>query len=142
MPAESLSISLTRLRLRHPRFFPRFIWYAAASLKQARRAPGCVFAQVRATGGLTFWTLSAWQSEAAMKAYMVSGAHLKAMPGLRRWCDEAATARWAGTPGCFANAHALWSEGERRLAAEGRFHHVDHPSPDQSAGRLPGASRG
>jgi len=42
----------------------------------------------------TFWTRSLWTDEAAMKAFMVSGAHRTIMPKLLEWCDEASVARW------------------------------------------------
>lgn len=73
---------------------------------------------------LAFWTVTTWRDEAAMRAYMIAGAHKAAMPKLMDWCDEAATAHWDQddmTPPTWAEAHA-------RLVAGGRPSKVRRPS--------------
>src|SRR3712207_7769762 len=42
----------------------------------------------------TFWTMTVWESEKDMRAYLMSGAHKKAMPKLASWCSEASVAHW------------------------------------------------
>jgi hypothetical protein len=87
-------ISVTRLRLRSIRFFPPFLWWGLLSSVQAKRAPG----NLKGTGlrdlHFTFWTLTAWTDEHAMRAFMWSGAHQRVMPKLYNWCDEASVVHW------------------------------------------------
>ncbi len=44
---------------------------------------------------LTFWTMTIWREEADMRRYMTNGAHARAMPKLREWCDEASVVHWS-----------------------------------------------
>ncbi|WP_336490581.1 DUF3291 domain-containing protein [Methylobacterium nigriterrae] len=120
------SISLTRLRLRSWRFLPGFLPLTLRSARQAEGAPGFLDSAILAEPvRLTFWTLTAWRDEAAMRAYMLAGPHRAAMPRLLDWCDEAAVTRWetgeAALPG--------WAEADRRLRETGRPSKVRHPSP-------------
>ena len=87
-------VSVTRLRLRHWRFLPVFFWHTIPSFRQARQAKGNLSADVLNDRQWAFWTRSVWVDESAMRAYMTSGAHMKAMPYLMEWCDEAATTHW------------------------------------------------
>ncbi|MEM7188312.1 MAG: hypothetical protein AAF439_01755 [Pseudomonadota bacterium] len=57
---------------------PAFFWYAAPALWQAKSAPGCLFSDVRGVRGVQF-SLTAWESTAAMKAYAHSEPHAVAM---------------------------------------------------------------
>lgn len=126
-------VSVTRLRLRHWRFVPVFFWHTIPAFRQARKAPGNLSADVLNDANRTYWTRSVWADEAAMRAYMTSGAHMKAMPHLMRWCDEAATAHWTQPDGAAPD----WREAHRRLVAEGRRSKVLHPSADHQAYRIP-----
>ena len=123
-------VSITRLRIRSARFFLPFFWHTYRSLRQARAADGCLAVQVNNFAG-AFWTLTLWRDRAAMRGFMLSGAHRKAMPKLAKWCDEASLAHWdqdtAELP--------PWPEGTRRLGAEGRTSTLDHPSPAHAAGK-------
>lgn len=121
-------VSLTRLRIRSLRFMPGFLLHTMGSLRQVRRAAGFRGGRLLADRRV-FWTLTAWDSLEAMRAYMVSGAHRAAMPRLLDWCDEAAVAHWeqpetTDLPG--------WAEADRRLRQEGRPSKVRHPGPDQA----------
>ncbi len=80
----------------------------------------------------TFWTLTVWEHEAAMHSFMRSGAHLRAMPKLLDWCDEASVVHWhQETPELPA-----WREAHRRMLDEGRMSKVRHPSPAQQAKQI------
>ncbi len=126
---------MTRLRLRSRWFFPLFAWHSFRSLKQARASAGCLAAQVNNFAG-AFWTLTLWRARAALRAFMLSGAHRKAMPKLATWCDEASLAHWDQD----AEALPPWPDAARRLGAEGRTSVLDHPSPAHAAGRALGSS--
>ena len=128
-------VSITRLRIRSPWFLPLFFWHTLRSLRQARSAEGCLAAQVNNFDG-AFWTLTLWRDRAAMRGFMLNGAHRKAMPKLAKWCDEAALAHWDQD----GEQLPSWKEGARRLGIEGRTSMLDHPSAAHAAGKPLGSS--
>ena len=83
---------------------------------------------------MTFWTLSAWADEAAMKAFMLSGPHRKSMPKLMEWCDEASVGHWLQETADLPD----WKEAHRRMVEEGRMSKVKHPSAAQEAKQISG----
>jgi len=87
-------ISITRLRLRSWRFLPEFIFYSVRAKLQAEKAEGNRGVRVMREPGNIFWTATAWDSEDAVKKYMIASPHSQAMPRLLEWCDEAALVRW------------------------------------------------
>jgi hypothetical protein len=89
------------------------------------RAPGFLGGRLLIDARRTFWTLTAWESEHAMKAFRGSGPHAKVMLRLAEWCDEAAYAHWGPT----VTSVPLWPEAYERLVSEGRLSRVAHPSP-------------
>jgi hypothetical protein len=121
--------SVTRLRVRSLRFVPAFVWKTYRSQRQVVRAPGFLGGRLLIDAGLTFWTLTVWDSEQAMKRFRGYGPHAAAMPRLVEWCDEAAYAHWA-SPGATV---PTWPEAHERLVAEGRLSRVAHPSPNHEA---------
>ncbi|MFM7427013.1 MAG: DUF3291 domain-containing protein [Elainella sp.] len=120
-------ISVTRLRLRSIRYVPAFIWIAWSSARQAKRATGNIGIQIVRDAHLTFWTLTAWESEAEMRAFMLTGAHHRAMPKLLNWCDEASVVHWYQDN---ADLPSL-AEAHRRLLTEGRATKLRYPSASQ-----------
>lgn len=128
-------VSVTRLRLRSWRYLPAFILYTRRALGQARAAPGSMWVRVRGGRRLDFWTLTAWTDEASMMRYRNSGAHGKAMPKLKVWCDEASYAHWEQPDG----PDVSWAEAERHLAEAGRLSHVRQPSLAQQDGTALGS---
>jgi Domain of unknown function (DUF3291) len=125
--------SVTRLRVRSVWFVPGFLWMTLRSQRQVVRAAGFVGGRLLVDRGLTFWTLTVWESEGAMKAFRGSGPHAKVMPKLVEWCNEAAYAHWnpagASVP--------TWPEAYDHLTSEGKLSRVAHPSPDHEARRFP-----
>ena len=91
--------SVTRLRVRGILYLPAFLWYTFRSQRQVIRAPGFAGGRLLVDAHWTFWTLTVWESEKAMKAFRGSGAHSQVMPRLPKWCDEAAYAHWAISAG-------------------------------------------
>jgi hypothetical protein len=72
------------------------------------------------------------EDEAAMRVYRGSGAHMKAMPKLLDWCDEASIAHWEQE----SNELPDWVDAHRRMVAEGRMSKVKHPSEAQLAKKI------
>jgi len=128
-------VSITRLRLRSVLYEIPFIWHAARSNAQAQRAEGCLAITVRRHQG-AYWTLTVWKDSAALRAYMLTGAHRAAMPKLSDWCDEASVGHWEQE----GTALPSWAEGEQRLAREGRLSAINHPSAAHAAGLILGSS--
>ena len=105
-------VSITGLRLKSPRHFLRFWWHALRSMRQARRAPGNLMTDVRRIGNMHH-TLSIWVDEAAMRRFLVRGAHLGALRAFR----SIATGR---TLGFTAEAAPDWSDAHARWSAEAK----------------------
>jgi heme-degrading monooxygenase HmoA len=64
------------------------------SQRQIAHADGFLGGRLLVDKRNTYWTLTTWQTEAAMKKFRGSGPHAKVMPKLMGWCDEAAYAHW------------------------------------------------
>lgn len=122
-------VSLTRLRIRKRRFLVPFFFRTIPSLSQAKKAAGNISAVAVNDANRVFWTLSVWTDEQAMRAYMISGSHGKAMPKLMEWCDEAATAHWTQE----STEPPAWRDGPALLKERGRRSKVRHPSSAHEA---------
>ena len=117
-------IGLTRLRIRAWHFMPGFLTDTVKTAAQVRWSGGYITGALLADRKRTFWTMTAWQDQAAMKHYITTGSHLKAMPKLLGWCDEASIAYWTQGQTTLPD----WTEADRRMRAEGRPSKVRHPS--------------
>jgi heme-degrading monooxygenase HmoA len=126
-------VSVTRLRIRSWRYMPGFAFYAVQTNVQARRAAGNRGMKLLNEPGRIFWTATVWESEAAVKQYMTSGAHGKAMRHLVDWCDEASVVRWEQE----SAAMPMWQEAYRRMMSEGRRSKVRYPSAAQERFEVP-----
>src|SRR5258708_25764057 len=109
-------VAVTRLRVRSLRFLVPFAFYTLRSCRQAKHATGNLGVNVRRAEGFAFWTLTAWQDEAAMSAYRITPPHRNAMPKLLEWCDEASVVHWNQ-----AAELPDWETVERRMADSGRL---------------------
>lgn len=119
-------VSVTRLRIRSWRFMPAFIIDTNKTLRQIKHAEGFLAGSLLPDRRFTFWTMTLWRDQAAMKRYITSGSHLKAMPKLLGWCDEASVVHWNQE-----NTTAPdWHEADRRMRDHGRPSKVRHPSAD------------
>jgi hypothetical protein len=125
-------ISVTRLRVRRLQYMPAFLWYTFASQRQAKRATGFCGGRLLVDANRTYWTLTAWQDERAMRAFRGSGAHAQVMPRLLNWCDEAAYAHWLAVDSEVPD----WMQAYEHLLHDGRLSRVAHPSANHEARRF------
>ncbi len=98
-----------------------------------QRAPGFIGGRLFRESNNAFWTATVWEDEPAMKAYRSSGAHLKAMPKLLEWCDEASIGHWEQE----SSELPSWAKAHQKMVAEGRLSKVKHPSAVQAAKQIP-----
>jgi len=126
-------VSVTRLRVRAWRYLLQFIWQALKTAKQAERAPGFIGGKLLKEAHNAFWTVTAWEDEAATRAYRNAGAHRVVMPRLLDWCDEAALAHWNQDGPEIPDLQ----EAHRRMVESGRRSKVKHPSPAQESFQIP-----
>ena len=117
-------VSLTRLRIRSMWFMPGFGWHAMRSNSQVKRAQGFLRGGLLPDRERTFWTMTMWDSQESMRAFLLTGAHKKAMPKLLDWCDEASVAHWEQED----EALPSWEEADRRMRESGRASKVRSPS--------------
>jgi hypothetical protein len=87
-----LLVAIGGFRLHHWALGPAFQFYAVPAFLQARSAPGNRFADARVVDGRHF-SLSAWDSPQAMRAYATSGRHLRAMRAAR-WLGDGPFAQY------------------------------------------------
>jgi heme-degrading monooxygenase HmoA len=107
---------------------PRFLLHAFRSINQIKKAPGFQVGALLNDRKRTFWTMTAWDSRESMLAFMVNGAHKKAMPHLLEWCDEASVAHWTQEDATLPT----WDEADWRMRESGRASKVLHPIADHA----------
>lgn len=100
-------VSVTRLKLRSWHYLAPFLQHSNASIDQAKAAKGNLQVTTQ-RHGRDFWTLTVWEDEAAMKAYMQSGAHQEAMPTISKLSESASTVHWQQESTNLPN----WNEAE------------------------------
>jgi len=125
-------VSVTRLRVRSFRILPRFFLRNYLAQRQVVRSLGFLGGRLLIDARRTFWTLTVWESEKAMKAFRGSGAHAAVMPRLPKWCNEASYTHWEST-----NSEVpTWHEAYEHLLKDGRLSRVENPSQDHQARRF------
>jgi Domain of unknown function (DUF3291) len=130
-------VSITRLHLASWRYFPAFLFYALMSSKQARRSRGFLTGWLSSDADFGFWTSTVWESLEAMSAFRNSGLHMKAMPKLRRWCDEASFVHWEQSEASAPDIETAFD----RLSRQGTVSKVSRPSPRHRAGETVSAAK-
>jgi quinol monooxygenase YgiN len=126
-------ISVTRLHLRSPLYLPLFLWSVWLTTRQSINTPGFLGGQLLRDGNQTFWTMTAWEEQAAMKIYRNSGAHRSVMPRIQDWCDEASVVHWQQEDSTLPN----WEEVYRRMVAKGFLTKLSQPSPAHLQREIP-----
>ena len=119
-------VSITRLRVRSIRFMPWFAVDTVRTSRQVKTAEGFLGGSLLADRKRTFWTMTLWREQPDMRRYMTGGAHLKAMPKLLHWCDEASVVHWEQPDATAPD----WLEADRRMRTEGRPSKLHHPGPN------------
>jgi len=115
------------LRVRSWRYVPGFLVDALRSAWQAKTTPANLAVSLLSDRSRVYWTRTVWSDEAAMRSFMVSGAHRRTMPRLLDWCDEASVVHWVQD----AHEPPSWLEAHRRMRQDGRRSRVNHPSDGQ-----------
>lgn len=123
-------VSATRLHLRSKLHLAPFSWHTLRSAGQAKRSPGFLRGCLGGDAQGGAWTLTLWESEAAMRAFRNSGAHMRAMPRLLNLCDEASFAHWQVE----GDTLPTMEEAHERVRTAGRLSKVRRPSAAQAAG--------
>ncbi|MEP6674880.1 MAG: hypothetical protein ABJA78_06985 [Ferruginibacter sp.] len=126
-------VSITRLKLRSIFNLPAFLFTNEASAKTLVKTDGFLSGKELTDKNLTFWTLTIWENDAAMKSFRNSAAHKKAMQKLPFWCSEGSYFHWIQDdetlpPLAFA---------AERLLKEGKTTKVRKPSANQLANNFP-----
>ncbi len=117
-------ISVTRLHLRSPLYLPFFLGNVWLTRRQIVNTSGFLGGKLVTDAKQGYWTMTAWEEQAAMKFYRNSGAHRSVMPRLQDWCDEASVVHWQQEDSSLPN----WAEAHRRLVADGFLTKLSHPS--------------
>src|SRR4051794_19367114 len=117
-------VSVTRLRVRSWIFLPAFFLRSIRITLQVKNAPGNLGVKFLNDRRKTFWTCTSWDSEAAMKSFMLANPHGPAMRKLLEWCDEASVVHWSQS----APELPGWTQAHARMQSEGRPSKVNYPS--------------
>jgi hypothetical protein len=108
-------ITITYIRLRSWFHFFKLSNHGRKIMKQAKATPG--FVRMKNTGfGADQYTLSLWESEAAMKAFSRSGAHLEAMKATFSISTEVRTLTVPGAE------MPVWKEAKRMVKESGKVY--------------------
>jgi hypothetical protein len=126
-------VSITRLRVRSWWYLPPFYFQNLRIIRQVKRADGNLAVRLLGDQKRTFWTVTSWSSEAAMKAFMRAQPHGPAMRSLLEWCDEAALVHWTQDGVDLPS----WEEAYQRMQRDGRPSKVNHPSAAHTAHEIP-----
>lgn len=131
--AQLVFVSVTRLRVRSLLYLPAFLWNVGLTVRQIVNTPGFLGGQLLRDANQTYWTLTAWEAQAAMKIYRNSGAHRNVMPHIQDWCDEASIAHWQQQDSNFPS----WAEIHHRLVTTGYLTKLSKPSLAHLERRIP-----
>ncbi|HEV3123817.1 MAG TPA: antibiotic biosynthesis monooxygenase [Candidatus Dormibacteraeota bacterium] len=123
---EGFVCSVTYMRVRHPLVIPAFVWHSARVALAARRVPGNVSVRLLGLPPLPFfWTLTVWESEAAMAEFVATPKHAAAMPRIGHFARVGKFARFPS-----ATRRVGWRTAWRQLRTpRGVFTPTDSGAP-------------
>jgi len=102
------NISVTRSRVRSLPFLPQIVVYSLLSARQARHTAGFLGGKLVGDAHRTFWTITAWENESAMRS----------IRGSLAGCDNASPYLVADVTG---TGHALANSPSRLCHIAGRI---------------------
>ena len=112
-PVATMTVMATRLPLRSYRHIPGFLRWTWRIRSQPADADGLVGYSLDARPlRRTFWTVSAWTSDAAMEAFVRQDAHASAMAAIRPHMGRSAFVRWTAAP---EDLPLRWDDVRRRV---------------------------
>lgn len=126
-------ISVTRLRLKSPLYLPVFTWNNLLIIWQTINTPGFLSGKLLQDAQQTFWTMTAWDEQAAMKIFRNSGTHRSVMPKTQDWCDQASVVHWRQAETSLPD----WTEVHQRLISDGFLTRLTNPSPAHLQRNIP-----
>jgi quinol monooxygenase YgiN len=111
-PEQEYLVLLSFLPLKQSRGLPRFVLYTWRVLQQLKSTRGLIGYTLRAQLlAKSFWTLSAWESEAAMRAFVQAPPHREIMAALAPYMGQTSFKRWTVKG---AELPLLWDDALRR----------------------------
>ncbi|MGA1801025.1 hypothetical protein [Rhizobium sp. HT1-10] len=120
MSEPTVYVSITGLQLKARRHTVRFWWLAIRSMMQARQAKGNISTDARQINRVHH-TLTVWTDEAAMRRYLVAGAHLQAMKAFGSIATGKTLGYYAERVPDWSEVHELWRTKGRTVGPpEGR----------------------
>ncbi len=122
-------VSVTRARVRAIWLVLPFGLATSGVIRQVGRAEGFISGALLPDRRLTFWTMTAWRDEDAMRAFVTADPHRKAMPKFAEWCDEASVVNWEQT----GSSLPAWSVVDEHMRRDGRPLRLRQPSADHGA---------
>jgi heme-degrading monooxygenase HmoA len=109
---DTTLVQVSRLELARRRDVPGFLVAALRIRRLALRTPGCIGLALRAQPfRRTFWTLSAWDDQAAIGAFMRSDGHRAVMVEYRGRMAGSHFHTWNAGEG---TARPTWTDARRR----------------------------
>jgi hypothetical protein len=117
-------ISVTRLRIRSIIYLPKFLLANEATIRSIKKIEGFITGKELIDKKLTFWTITLWESDQAMKYFRNNDPHKSAMRKLPEWCDEGAYVHWLQEDAEIPP----WDLIYKKLIVDGKLTKVKRPS--------------
>jgi hypothetical protein len=124
---------VTRLRLKDPALLDEFFTDAVAAIEQAQHFQGNLGADALADADNAWWSVSAWQERAPMRAFVSSEPHQTILTRLDHYCDEATFVDWEQEDAALPDWQTCW----RHLTADGKVAHLSQPSAEHPTRAFP-----